>query len=79
MRIKQYVKMLCLYFVIVFSFAGCTNYVSIPCQIKTPDRLYTNEPCVQANDFEFAKCVVIKKEALITDYKNLLEAFEACK
>jgi hypothetical protein len=79
MRIKQFAKTLFLCLGIAFSFAGCTNYVSVPCSIETPQRLYVNERCKQDNDFEFAKCVIIAKEALIADYNNLLLAFEACK
>jgi hypothetical protein len=80
MTTKRFAIMLSLCFAVAFSFTGCESvrYVAVPCAIEAPTRLYTDKKC-EGDDFAFAKCVLVKKEALISDYNNLRTAFEACK
>ena len=63
-------------------FSGCAKnvYVSIPCEVEIPKRIYDGEKCGWIkDDKEFALCVVKKDKDKDTDYKNLKTAFEKCK
>jgi hypothetical protein len=71
--------MLLVFYALTFSACSAKEYIAIPCSIETPKKLYDNKPCMQIDDFEFAKCIIITKEALVADYSNLLLAFNACK
>ncbi|MDR1461440.1 MAG: hypothetical protein LBI78_07335 [Campylobacteraceae bacterium] len=63
------------------TFSGCSEKlvtITVLCEIETPARLYNDKVC-EGNYSEVAKCILIKKEALIVDYNNLLSALEGCK
>jgi hypothetical protein len=77
MKQKIIAPTLLIFYALTFNACSTKEYVTLPCSIKAPERLY-NFTCKDVNDFEFAKCVLITKEALQTDYNNLLEAFNAC-
>jgi hypothetical protein len=47
--------------------------------VEMPAAHCNNTPCTQKDDFELTKYVIIKKETLVTDYNNLLGAFNAYK
>jgi hypothetical protein len=77
---KRKATVITLFLCYALTFNGCAQkeYITLPCAIDTPTKLYNDTKC-KGDDFTFAKCIITKTEALKTDYERLLNAFNACK